>query len=211
MLSGSARIIGSVPSLRNWIDKRYLTIQSVEKTLLDFHHNTPKAFWASLSLNLAAHGMAIAEVCLILWLMGVKIGFFSALVIEALTKLVNVIGNINPGNIGTYEGGNMLIVKMFGLSGAVGLTLGLSRRLRSLFWAAVGAIWLFMLTRSGKRRDAENRGKTPAIMASDTTVEADRLSRVPAVGKVAVAIVLANGRTSRSRSSRRCTYRRSTS
>jgi len=28
-------------------------------------------------------------------------GFFSALVIEALTKLVNVLGNFNPGNIGT--------------------------------------------------------------------------------------------------------------
>jgi hypothetical protein len=59
VLSGSARIIGRVPSLKNWIDKRYLMIQSVENTLLDFHHNTPRAFWTSFSLNLASHCMAI--------------------------------------------------------------------------------------------------------------------------------------------------------
>jgi len=60
------------------------------------------------------------------------------LAIEALTKLVNIAGTFNPGNIGTYEGGNMLIVKMFGLTGATGLTLAFMRRLRAIFWAAVG-------------------------------------------------------------------------
>src|SRR5712692_7230713 len=137
VLSWSVRSIARIPSLKSWIEKRYLMVQSVENALFDFHHKTPQAFWGSFSLNLAAQCMAVSEVCLILWLMGVKIGFFSALVIEALTKLVNVLGNFNPGNIGTYEGGTMLIGKMFGLSSATGLALGLSRRLRSFFWAAV--------------------------------------------------------------------------
>ena len=156
VLSSSARSIARIPSLKNWIEKRYLMVQSVENALFDFHHKTPGAFWASFSLNLAAQCMAVSEVCLILWLMGVKMGFFSALVIEALTKLVNVLGNFNPGNIGTYEGGTMLIGKMFGLSSATGLALGLSRRLRSFFWAAVGAICFVLLTRSRKHRGIHN-------------------------------------------------------
>lgn len=196
VLSGSARIIGRFPPLKNWIDKRYLMIQSVENALLDFHHNTPKAFWASFSLNLASHCMAISEVCLVLWLMGVKIGFFRALVIEALTKLVNVIGNINPGNIGTYEGGNMLIGKMFGLSGAAGLALGLSRRLRSFFWSAVGAIWLFLLTRPGKRRDSGSRESTP--IANDARTQVNPVRYPPPVGGVTFAIILADGESSSS-------------
>lgn len=61
-----------------------------------------------------------------------------------MTKLVNAVGNINPGNIGTFEGGNMLIGKMFGLSAAIGLTLGLARRLRAFFWTAVGGVCLFL-------------------------------------------------------------------
>jgi phosphatidylglycerophosphate synthase len=194
VISGSARIIGRVPSFKNWMEKRYLLIQSVENTLLDFHHNTPKAFWTSFSLNLASHCIAVLEVCLILWLMGVKIGFFRALVIEGLTKLVNVMGNFNPGNFGTYEGGNMLIGKMFGMNGATGLALGLSRRLRSFFWAAVGVICLVLLTKPGKRRrDSENPGSTPASVAQDPTALADPLSNLPPVGEVAVAIFLPSG------------------
>jgi phosphatidylglycerophosphate synthase len=195
VLSGSARILGRVPSLKNWIDKRYLLIESVENTLLDFHHNTPKAFWCSFSLNLASHCMAVSEVCLILWLLGVKLGFFSALVIESLTKLVNAMGNFNPGNIGTFEGGNMLIGKMFGLSGATGLTLGLSRRLRSFFFAAIGAIYLFLLTRPRKRRDSENRGRKRPTVAKVLTEQADPPSSLPPVDGVAAAIFLGDSET----------------
>src|ERR1700720_4213631 len=166
LLSWSARVIGRVPSFKNWMENRYVLVQSVEYSLFDFHHKTPGAFWASFSLNLASQCMAVSEVCLILWLMGVKMGFFSALVIEALTKLVNVLGNFNPGNIGTYEGGTMLIGKMFALSSATGLALGLSRRLRSFFWAAVGAICFVLLTRSGRHRRAKILGSTTATIAT---------------------------------------------
>ena len=102
--------------------------------------------------------MAVTEVCLVLWLMGVKFGVFSALIFEAMTKLVNVVGTINPGNFGTFEGGNMLIGKTFGLTGATGLALALARRLRAFFWTAVGGICLFILTRSRSHGNAEGHG-----------------------------------------------------
>lgn len=192
VLSASARTIGRVPWLRNWIDTRYSVIQSVEKTLFDFHHETPKAFWAGFCLNLASHCLAVLEVCLVLWLMGVKRGFLSALVIEALTKLVNVIGNINPGNIGTFEGGNMLIGKLFGLNGAAGLALAVSRRLRSLFWAGVGAIWLLFLTKSKKRRDSDSREISPVAGQKAQATQADSEGRRRAVDEVAFVIFLGN-------------------
>ncbi|HXO34771.1 MAG TPA: lysylphosphatidylglycerol synthase domain-containing protein [Candidatus Acidoferrales bacterium] len=187
VFSGSARVIGRIPALKNWIEKEYLLIQSVETRLFEFHHHTPKAFWSSFCLNFLSHCIAILEVCLILSLMGSKIGFLSALVIEALTKLVNVMGNANPGNIGTYEGGNMLIGKMFGLSGATGLALALTRRLRSLFWVGVGIICLFLLTRPKERRDSNNRGNAVETVAKDSKVQTDPPS-VPSAGEVAVAI-----------------------
>ena len=83
--------------------------------------------------------------------MGAKVSLFGALAIEALTKLVNIAGTFNPGNIGTYEGGNMLIVKMFGLTGATGLTLAFARRLRAIFWAAVGGLCLVVLAKTQKQ------------------------------------------------------------
>jgi phosphatidylglycerophosphate synthase len=195
VLSWSARIIGRVPSFKNWMENRYLLIQSVENALFDFHHNTPAAFWTSFSLNLASQCMAVLEVCLVLWLMGAKIGFVRSLVIEALTKLVNIIGNFNPGNIATYEGGTMLIGKMFGMSGATGLALGLSRRLRSLFWAAVGAICFVLLTRSSKLSDTGNLGSTPATVSRNPEAQSDTSSSAPLDGEIVFAIFIANGET----------------
>src|SRR4029077_9700178 len=164
VLSWSARSIARIPSLKNWIEQRYLMEQSVENALFDFDHKTPGAFWASFSLNLAAQCLAVSEVCLILWLMDVKMGFFSALVIEALTKLVNVLGNFNPGNIGTYEGGTMLIGKMFGLSGPTALAWGRARSLRTFFWAAVGAICFVLLARSRKHHGSKILASTTATV-----------------------------------------------
>jgi phosphatidylglycerophosphate synthase len=198
VLSGSARIIGRVPFLKNWMEKEYLLIQSVENTLLDFHHNMPKAFWVSFSLNLACHCMAVLEVCLVLWLMKIKLRFFGALVVEAFTKIVNVMGNINPGNIGTYEGGNMLIGKMFGLNVATGLVLGLARRLRSLIWAAVGIICLFLLTRPRRRRDSEGRGSTAGSAPNNQIAQADPLRSFQSAGEAAVVILIANEGTNSS-------------
>jgi len=193
VLSWSARIISRVPFLKNWMEKRYLLVQSVESALFDFHHKTPGAFWASFSLNLAAQCLAVSEVCLILWLMGVKIGFFSALVIEALTKLVNVLGNFNPGNIGTYEGGTMLIGKMFGLSSATGLALGLSRRLRSFFWAAVGVICFILLTRSRKQRGSKILASTTATVATFPAALANSSSNRSPENQIAFVILFAEG------------------
>lgn len=191
VLSWSARIISRVPSFRNWMEKRYLLVQSVESALFDFHHKTPGAFWASFSLNLVAQCLAVSEVCLILWLMGVKMGFFSALVIEALTKLVNVLGNFNPGNMGTYEGGTMLIGKMFGLSSATGLALGLSRRLRSFFWAAVGVICFVLLTRSRKHRGSKILASTTATVATAPRARANSSSNRSPRNEIVSAIFLA--------------------
>jgi phosphatidylglycerophosphate synthase len=193
VLSRGFHIIGRVPSFKNWMENRYLLVQSVENALFDFHHKTPGAFWASFSLNLAAQCLAVSEVCLILWLMGVKMGFFSALVIEALTKLVNVLGNFNPGNIGTYEGGTMLIGKMFGLSSATGLALGLSRRLRSFFWAAVGAICFVLLTRPSKHRGSKIVVSAAPTIATPPGAQASSSTNRSSTNEIVFAIFLADG------------------
>ena len=193
--SGIARIVGRLPSLKNWIEERCALIQSVENALFDFHHNSPKAFWASFSLILASHCMAVMEVCLVLWLMRVKIGLSGALVIEGLTKVVSVMGNFNPGNIGTYEGGNILIGKLFALSGATGLALGFARRLRSFFWAGVGLVCLFFLTKTKKQPDSANLESTSAPAPIDATAQADSLESLPPVSELAFVIFLANGGT----------------
>jgi len=92
--------------------------------------------------------MAIFEVYLLLHFMGARAGLLGAFVLEALTKLVNAVGAVNPGNFGTYEAGNMILTRLFGIVGTAGLTLGLCRRARSLFWKGIGFLCLIAMSRS---------------------------------------------------------------
>ena len=165
VLSGTAQIMGRSRYFSAWIERKRSLILSVEGEFFDFYHRTPDSFWASFALNLACHAAAVFEVYLILWLLGAKVSLFGALAIEALTKLVNMAGTFNPGNIGTYEGGNMLIVRMFGLTAATGLTLAFVRRLRAIFWAGVGGLCLFMLTKT--QRQNKLAGSTEDIVQID--------------------------------------------
>lgn len=148
VLSGPASALGHVPWLGPWFQSKHSLICSVEGKLLQFHRERPSAFWGSVTLNLACHALAISEVYLILLFIGKNVGLAGALVLESFTKLINVVGSLTPGNVGIYEGGTMLIGALFGLSGTVGLTLGLCRRLRGIFWALAGALSFFLISRS---------------------------------------------------------------
>jgi hypothetical protein len=102
--------------------------------------------------------MAVLEVYLILRFMGADVRVVGAFAMEGLTKVINLVGALSPGNLGTYEGGNMLIANLFGVTSTAGLTLALCRRARSIFWAAVGATWMTVMKRGGKTSTTEVKG-----------------------------------------------------
>jgi phosphatidylglycerophosphate synthase len=192
VFSGAAQALGRVRYFSGWIEHRHSLIHSVESKLLDFYHHTPGAFWGSFVLNLACHGAAVLEVYLILHLMGANTSLVVALTIEALTKLVNIVGVFNPGNVGTYEGGNVLIGKLFGLSGAAGLTLGLARRFRGIFWAAVGGICLVMFSKAKKRSNFENPAHATIRVPASTASVTEAQNGSQPVGRSHVAVILAD-------------------
>ena len=167
LLSAPACALGRVPWIGPWVRKKESLIFSVEEKLLQFHRERPSAFWGSIALNFVCHALAITEVYLILVFMGMNVTWTRALILEAFTKLINVAGALTPGNVGVYEGGTMLIATLFGLSGSVGLTLGLCRRVRSLFWTLVGVLSFFVVSRSvGQRNKALGSGSPPDISPS---------------------------------------------
>ena len=196
LISGLAAALAHIGRIRPWVESKRAAIQSVEDRLLDFFHHSPGAFRGNLVLQMAGQVAAVLEVYLVLRLMGHAVGFSSALAIEGLTKLVNVMGMINPGNAGTYEGGNMLFAKLVGVTGTAGLTLALIRRVRALFWTAVGAVCAVMLPGSARREnrkvqdnaDPAGHGYTAVILAQLTPAHA-LLTRVGALPVLLRAIL----------------------
>lgn len=193
LFSRTSEFAGRIRYLRPWVDRKRALIHSVEETLFDFYHRTPEAFWASLLLNFAYHAAAIVEVYLIVRLMGPKLTLFGALAIEALTKLVNIAGTFNPGNIGTYEGGNMLITRMFGLTATAGLTLAFARRLRALFWSGVGILCLITLS-NHRKREKSNETSEDIVQVAPKQISSEELQSTSASQPCSshLAVVLAN-------------------
>ena len=196
VLSGTARFVGRMPWLKAWLQRKESVILSAEQQMLKFHTRAPGAFWMSLLLNFVAHGLAIAEVYLILLLMGSRVSLFGALMLESLTKLINAIGGLIPGTLGAYEGGNMAIVKLVGLGASGGLTLGLCRRFRAIVWAIVGGICLAYFSRSKRiAQPHENPGnESESNMSSEKVTLGDEY----AVDCQKVAVILANQSASES-------------
>ncbi len=157
LLGSATRAISRVPRLHKWISGKQSIIESAEDNLLSFRREAPGAFWATLLLNLLWHMLTILEVYIILRFMGAKVALSGAFILEALTKVINLVGALNPGNVGTYEAGNILIAKLFGVTGTTGLTLALCRRVRTIFWAGMGAICMV----------AMNKAEAPKTLAAE--------------------------------------------
>jgi uncharacterized membrane protein YuzA (DUF378 family) len=163
LIGNAIRAIGKLPGLGKWIVGKQPIIDSAEDNLLNFHDEAPASFWATLMLNLFWHLLAVLEVYVILWFMGARIALGGAFVVEGLTKVINLVGALNPGNFGTYEGGNMLIAKIFGITGTTGLTLALCRRVRTVFWAGIGAMCMIAMKRTQEKQAVRmQEGPIPA-------------------------------------------------
>jgi hypothetical protein len=155
LVAHATRAIGRLPRLHTWVSGKQPIIDSAEDNLLSFRDEAPAAFWATLIFNLLWHMLAVLEVYIILRFMGARVAVGGAFIVEALTKVINLVGAFNPGNFGTYEGGNMLIAKIFGVTGTAGLTLALCRRARTVFWAALGAMCMIVM----KKAEAPSRNQ----------------------------------------------------
>jgi hypothetical protein len=145
LVGRATRAVGRVPRLHTWVSDKQPIIDSAEDNLLSFRDQAPGAFWATLIFNLLWHMLAVLEVYIILRFMKAGFTISGAFIVEGLTKVINLVGAVNPGNFGTYEGGSMLIAKMFGVTSTAGLTLALCRRARTVFWAGVGAICVLVM------------------------------------------------------------------
>jgi hypothetical protein len=66
----------------------------------------------------------------------------TALVFEAVTKIVNTAGTVVPGRLGVAEGGSALLADALGFAASHGLSLALMRRIRAIIWSAVGLAML---------------------------------------------------------------------
>jgi glycosyltransferase 2 family protein len=100
----------------------------------------------AIAWEAAFHGAAVAEVFLILQLLpaGRDASLLEAFVLETAGRLIVVAFKFVPYRLGVDEAGSAMVARALALDPAVGVALALVRRLRVLFWNAIGLSLLAM-------------------------------------------------------------------
>ena len=147
----TARRHSEVPAEPRRIDSIASQVRRIEENLYSFYEHRRGAFYMIFSLNMASHLINVVEVCLILALMKLPATMLNGFVIEAVTKVINLIFFFVPTRAGVYESGNALLLQALGMSAAAGIALAIIRKLRAFVWVAygLGVIGVLMLNKKG--------------------------------------------------------------
>jgi hypothetical protein len=134
--------------------------QDVDRQVFGAVRERPGRLLFSLLLFLLGWLISVAEVFLILALLGAPVSVGIALSIAVLMVFVEGALFFVPGRVGVEEGGLFAIFGVLGLNPVDGFSLGLTRRLREIAWGLLG-LGVLAYLRRGKPRPKATREETP--------------------------------------------------
>ena len=140
------RVDKVVPRVGRFVAKREENIRRLDRNLrLAYGRFDPRTVLAAV-LHLSARIMGAVEVFVILRVLGNPVSFIESVFIAAGVSIVNTVFFVVPGALGVMESAQVFILRSLGSPAALGLSLGVIRRIRKLATIAVG-LTLFALGR----------------------------------------------------------------
>lgn len=136
-------LMDKIPFLKNYhkkLSSKEESIIKIDKEITDFYNKRRISFYASLSLDYFARIVASIEFYFILSSIGFDISILEAIYISAGSSLIMNILFFMPFELGTREGGIMLIMSGLKYTSAIGIYVGLVNRIREFFWILIGLI-----------------------------------------------------------------------
>lgn len=127
----------------------------------------PERFGLSSLFFCAGYAGGALEAFVICYLMGMPVSIPQAVVIEALSNIIDSILFMVPAKAGTQEAGKMAIFHALGYTARQGLAFGLIRHCREIIWACAGFL-LYSLENSrfkGTRMGIKLPGIYPASLS----------------------------------------------
>ena len=117
-------------------------LHQLDDTIGGFSRRYPSQLLLSLGLHFMGWVLGAVEVLAIFYAVGIPISVREAIAIEALASVVKAMAFFIPGSLGVQDGGNVLLLALFGYPSSFGLTFSLVRRMRELLWICLGLLVL---------------------------------------------------------------------
>lgn len=117
-------------------------LRELDRTILNFYTRHRAAFYTSTGLYFLGWLAEALEVFVIIYYLGGPADLWSAISIGALAVFIKGGTFFIPGSLGAQDGGNLLLLQVFGYSDVTGITFALLRRFRELVWIGIGLLCL---------------------------------------------------------------------
>lgn len=140
----TSRLIRRLKKKEKWqfLARYEHTARAFEESLHGFYENHKKAFLGVLGLEMISQFTGVGEG---FWILHVTLGhgsLLAAYLVECMYRIVTLAFIFIPLRMGVDAGSTALVLKAVGDTAAEGVTLAIIRKIRTLFWVALGLILL---------------------------------------------------------------------
>lgn len=116
--------------------------EALDAVITDFYRRDRRGFWIVLGWHCLGRFLGIVEIYLIGTLADPRFGIVEALILAGLAPIINFCFTFIPGAIGVLEGAYTAALYLLHLPSAIGVTIQVVRRIRSLIWIGLGFVAL---------------------------------------------------------------------
>jgi len=155
-----SRALGVSPRLA----RHAARVREIEQQIYSFAARRAGRVPAVVAAEVGFHALGVAEVYLTLRLLGyARPAFLTCFILETANRLIQVVFKIVPLRLGVDEAASAWFTGILGLGPTTGVALAIVRKVRVLFWTAVGGVLLireglFAEARSVQPRSDERAG-----------------------------------------------------
>jgi hypothetical protein len=142
LLSGLANRLNRTGSHWDFLHRGSEKIRLFEENVYGFYGRHRALFFLVLILDLCASFTGVIEAFVILQTTVHQNSLLAAFLLESVNRIVNVFFSFVPLRLGVDEGGAGLVLSLLGYGSAAGVSLAVIRKMRALFWTAVGLLIL---------------------------------------------------------------------
>jgi len=135
--------------LRAYRNQNQEKIDQMDTLIAGLYKNRKKDFIASLLLELFSRFFLCIEVLLMMQAIGNPITFGQSVLIESIQSLVGNLLFFMPMQMGSREGGIVIVYGILSIPLAYGVFVSLCKRIREFFWILVGIV-LIKINRSSR-------------------------------------------------------------
>ena len=152
MFTSLLKLLRSAGLRTDMIERNMGRAARIDTNIGTFYRTHRTRFLRALFFQSIGWFMGTCETYAILWALDAGVDFWFCFLLNALGAVINGLFFFMPSNIGVMEGSLVFLFSSLGLDPSLGLSLGLTRRLRRVFWIFIGWTFLSYMSRTALQR-----------------------------------------------------------